>query len=306
MEPFLAFGNGRELFVKGRVISSYRQNRPRYKNGWIKNVFAAIKRYSVSVLPEVEVKIGLGEMEYIVETDQDGVFEAMIPEPEERVEHVTFQLQSASRGKVHNSFLNIERFFAEKGVISDIDDTILISHSTDIGRKFWLSVSKNAYTRRPFPGVSEFYNRLTDQGRNPLFYVSSSDWSLYELIQDFLRFRKIPKGPLLLKDKHINLKNVWKSGGGNHDHKLEKIRLLFAMYPATHWTLIGDSGQHDPEIYQQIYKEFPGRVLGVIIREVKPSRTEEEINQRLAKYPEFFFVETTEEAVAVAEKLNLF
>jgi phosphatidate phosphatase APP1 len=32
--------------------------------------------------------------------------------------------------------------------------------------------------------------------------------------------------------------------------------------------LIGDSGQHDPEIYSQVVRENPGRVLAVYIRNV--------------------------------------
>jgi len=305
VEPFLAFGNGRELFFKGRVISAYKQSRPRSKNNWLKNIFAAFRRYSVTTLPAVNVRIGLGSSEWIVVTDQDGVFEAMVPESEENVTQVTFRLEDIPGTKVKDATLEIQRIFAERGVISDIDDTILISHSTDIGRKFWLSISKNAYTRRPFPGVSDFYERLTHNGTYPVFYVSSSDWSLYYLIRDFLRFRKIPAGPILLKDQHINLRNIWKSGGGSHEHKLEKIRLLFTMFPATKWVLIGDSGQHDPEIYHQIGEEFPGKVSAVIIRVVNPSKEEALTNSRLEKYPEFFFVRTTEEAISVAEKHNL-
>jgi phosphatidate phosphatase APP1 len=306
VEPFLAFGNGRELFLKGRVISAFKQSRPRSKNNWVSNIFAAYRRYSVTTIPEVKVKIELGATEWIVETDPDGVFEAMLPDTEEGIAHVTFELVDTTASVVKGASLEIQRFFAERGVVSDIDDTILISHSTEIGRKFWLSISKNAYTRRPFPGVSDFYKRLTQYGKYPLFYVSSSDWSLYYLIRDFLRFRKIPAGPILLKDNHINLKNIWKSGGGSHEHKLEKIRLLFTMFPAIKWILIGDSGQHDPEIYHQIGEEFPGKILAVIIRVVNPTKDESKINSRLEKYPEFFFVKNTDEAISVAEKLDLF
>jgi phosphatidate phosphatase APP1 len=31
---------------------------------------------------------------------------------------------------------------------------------------------------------------------------------------------------------------------------------------------VGDSGQEDPEIYREIVKEYPGRVLGIFIRDV--------------------------------------
>ena len=306
IEPFLAFGNGKELYVKGRVISAYKQSRPRSKNGWLKNVVATVRRYSVTPLPGVKVKIGLGESELVVETDQDGVFETMIAETAEQVNYVTFQLESTIGVRVRNAYLEVQRFFCEKAVISDIDDTVLISHSTDIGKKLWLSVSKNAYSRRPFPGVSAFYQKLIHGGECPLFYVSSSDWSLFDLIRDFLRFRGIPPGPLLLKDQHLNLKNVWKSGGGGHYHKLDKLRLLFDMFPATNWILIGDSGQHDPEIYHEISKEYPGRVLAVFIRVANASKRGDEIKQRIEKYPEVFFVDSTEEAITLAEEHGLF
>jgi phosphatidate phosphatase APP1 len=306
IEPFLAFGNGKELFVKGRVISAYKQSRPRSKNNWLKNIFAAVRRYSVTTLPDVQVKIGLGETELIVETDQEGVFEAMIAESDQQIDQVTFRLEPIPGIQVQNAVLDIQRFFTERAVISDIDDTILISHSTDIGKKLWLSISKNAYTRRPFPGVSDFYQKLTHHGKYPQLYVSSSDWSLFDLIRYFLRFRKIPAGPLLLKDQHVNLKNIWKSGGGSHDHKMEKIRLLFSMFPNMSWILIGDSGQHDPEIYHEISMEYPGRILAVVIRVVNPSKREDDINKRLDKYSKFFFVKTTEEVMIVAEKQKLF
>ncbi|GAA0881148.1 App1 family protein [Algoriphagus jejuensis] len=306
VEPFLAFGNGKDLLLKGRVISAYKQSRPRAKNNWLKNLFAAVRRYSVTTLPNVQVNIGLGENQLVVETDQDGIFEAMMPDPGELVSQASFELDRIPGIKVKDAVLDIQRFYSERAVISDIDDTILISHSTVIGKKFWLSVSKNAYTRRPFPGVSDFYQKLTHQGKHPLFYVSSSDWSLFDLIKDFLRFREIPLGPLLLKDQHVNLKNIWKSGGESHLHKLEKIRMLFSMFPHTNWVLIGDSGQHDPEIYQEVWMEYPGRILAVVIRVVNPSKQEDEVKRRLEKFPQFFFVKTTEEAIKVAEKEKLF
>src|SRR5690554_2745753 len=187
------------------------------------------------------------------------------------------------------------------GIISDIDDTILISHATQIGKKFWLSISKNAYTRRPFPGVSELYEILSGSGNNPVFYVSSSDWSLNDLIKDFLNYRQIPSGPLLLKDLHINLRNIWRSGGGSHLHKEEKIQLLLNLYKGMKFILIGDSGQHDPEIYASLIKRNPGRVLIVYIRQIKdngPTRKSEMIKKILPQQvPEIVFVKNTKEAV---------
>jgi len=83
-----------------------------------------------------------------------------------------------------------------------------------------------------------------------------------------MNYRNIPIGPRLLKDRHMDLKNIWKSGGGSHEHKVEKIVFLMDFYPELNSVLIGDSGQHDPEIYAEIIGKFKFRVEAVYIRQV--------------------------------------
>lgn len=304
-EPFLAFGNGEKIFTKGRVISAYRQSRPSARNNWRKNILATIRRYSVVGIPEVKVKISLGSIDYFVESDLDGVFEISLEDINPEIEYIYYRILSGSgAAQTKKVKLKIDRFSSPIGVISDIDDTVLISHATEIGKKFWLSISKNAYTRRPLPGVSEFYKKLTCNGEYPIFYVSSSDWSLFDLIKDFLSYRNIPLGPILLKDKHINLKNIWKSGGGSHEHKKEKIKLVMDMYPEMVFDLIGDSGQHDPEIYEEIINEFPDRIKTVFIRIVNPTKDEIGRRDRLEKIQNFHFVRNTEEALEIAQRIS--
>jgi phosphatidate phosphatase APP1 len=307
VEPFLAFGNKQQVFVKGRVVTSYSRKKPTSRNSWIKNILATIRRYSVKSIPEALVEIQFHDKNLKVRTDEDGVFEKQIEVENPNLEipeHVNLRvLEPIEKNKPVWVSKNVQRFDEEEGVISDIDDTIIISHATDLGKKFWLSISKNAYTRRPLPGVSDFYKELTGNGERPLFYVSSSDWSMYDLIRDFMRFRHIPKGPTLLKDKHLNLKNIWKSGGGDHSHKLDKIIFLFNLYPQMRFFLIGDSGQHDPEIYAEVIKRFPGRVIAVFIRIVgdleldRKAKLDAEVGME-----KFFFVETSEQAMELANK----
>ena len=306
VEPFLAFGNNKEVFLKGRVISAYTDKRPSSRNNWLKNILASIKRYSGSSIPSAKVEIKFQEVNYVISTDENGVFELRIGDyqPNEgSKEIVTFKVLEPVSKKSQVAKLEVNHYSGPTGVISDIDDTVIISHSTDIGKKFWLSISKNAFTRRPLPGVSDFYKKLTENGELPIFYVSSSDWSLFDLIRDFMKFRHIPNGPILLKDKHINLRNIWKSGGGDHQHKLDKIELIFGMYPDMSFYLIGDSGQQDPEIYAQILQSHPRRIRGVFIRLVDV--LDDERKQKLSdliNMEHFHFVETSDEAIAIAEK----
>ncbi|WP_268036376.1 phosphatase domain-containing protein [Algoriphagus sp. PAP.12] len=305
IEPFLAISNGKEVFVKGRVITLQKQSLPKAKNNSLSNIWAAIRRYSVTSIQGIQVIVSSSGKESKVMTDQDGVFECLLPYDGER--NVNFRIDSKKdKYQAGPAQLRIDLIEASHGLISDIDDTILISHATEVGKKFWLSISKNAYTRRPFPGVSEFYHRLKVDGGNEVFYVSSSDWSLFDLIQDFLKYRNIPIGPILLKDKHINLKNIWKSGGGSHHHKSEKIRFLLDFFPEMKFILIGDSGQHDPEIYSEIKQEFSQRIKAVFIRQVDKKSADIPGRQQMKGELGFHFVQSTEEAIKIAESLNLF
>src|SRR5690606_19793084 len=138
-------------------------------------------------------------------------------------------------------------------VVSDIDDTVMISHSTQTLRKLRLMLLKNALTRSPFVEVSKFYRALAEEtntsASNPFFYVSSSEWNLYDLLEDFFHFNHIPKGVFLLRKLKSSIYKFWKSGGGSHDHKYEKTESLLKLYSEQKFILIGDSGQHDPKIY---------------------------------------------------------
>jgi phosphatidate phosphatase APP1 len=58
---------------------------------------------------------------------------------------------------------------------------------------------------------------------------------------------------------------------GSHDeHKLAQVERIFEIISGIPFILIGDSGQHDAEIYRQVIKDFPGRVKMVYIRDVHP------------------------------------
>jgi len=249
MELFLAFGNSKEVFIKGRIVEAYKQSRPSDKKSALQNILASIRRYAGSSIPDARVRLEYHGIDEILVSNDEGLFESHLffQEPiDDKADfaRLTILEDEGITAEEKTRRIQVSRIpdHQQLGIISDIDDTVIISHATSLGKKLWLSVSKNAYTRRPFPGVSDFYALLSNQGQHPVFYVSSSDWNLYDLIQDFLAYRNIPNGPLLLKDPHVNLKNIWKSGGGNHSHKLEKISFLLALFPTMKFILIGDSG----------------------------------------------------------------
>jgi phosphatidate phosphatase APP1 len=158
----------------------------------------------------------------------------------------------------------------EMVIISDVDDTVLQSSVTNLMAAAKVMLLENARTRLPFPGVTAFYEALRDgaagDARNPIVYVSSSPWNLYDLITGFMDVQGIPRGPVLLRDIDLGLNIL--SSAHHHDHKREAVRRVLRLFGDVPAILIGDSGQQDPEIYRDVVHEFPDRIRAVYIRDV--------------------------------------
>jgi phosphatidate phosphatase APP1 len=152
-----------------------------------------------------------------------------------------------------------------------MDDTVLQSHVTSIVQAFRTVLLGNARTRLPFPGVAAFYRALhagaSGTEQNPIFYVSSSPWNLYDLLVDFFDHQGIPAGPLTLRDWDFDRSAL--GSGRLHRFKDAAIREIMGVFPELPVILLGDSSQQDPEIYRDVVREFPERVLAIYIRDVK-------------------------------------
>jgi phosphatidate phosphatase APP1 len=135
----------------------------------------------------------------------------------------------------------------------------------------WRLFVADAQSRVAFPGVVSLYRALHrgvsgDEG-NPMLYVSRAPWGIYSMLEEFFDLHGIPVGPVLfLREWGISWHSPLPRKAA--DHKQELIRNMLELYSDLPFVLIGDSGQHDPEVYRQIVEEHPGRVLAVYIRNV--------------------------------------
>jgi phosphatidate phosphatase APP1 len=89
---------------------------------------------------------------------------------------------------------------------------------------------------------------------------------MYDVIAEFLELKEIPSGPILLRDWDLNIASL--QAAHLRRHKEPLIREILSSYPALPFVLIGDTSQHDPEIYRAITHEFGGRILAIYIRDV--------------------------------------
>ena len=274
VQPYRWYGTPDRLAVRGRVLRDNGLSAALDEDSLWDNLLNSYRRFSSDEVPFAQLRVRFGEQVVDVETDEEGYFSAEI--------HTTQPLapgwHSAEVILPDDAITVAECLVvddsAEFGVISDIDDTILETHATNLLKVARLTFLGNARTRLPFAGVAAFYNAL-QRGRNPIFYVSSSPWNLYDLLVDFMAEQDIPAGPLNLRDIGIDQNKFITTGHGNH--KIEKIRAIMDSYPSLPFVLIGDSGQHDPEIYREIAARYPGRVHAIYIRDVAADERDVEV-----------------------------
>lgn len=319
--PYKGYGNGSDVYVKGMVIEDKGLTKPEEKQHFLKNMLAAIKRFSGDEIPGVKVRAELLGKSLISETDELGYFSFHFHFEDKEKELFTKQWHTVHFELLDEIVEDQPHIYATEEVriispeqpriiISDIDDTAMVSHSTQTLRKLRLMLLKDAHSRNPFPGASKFYTALSEgkdkQENNPFFFVSSSEWNLYDLLDDFFALHKFPKGIFLLRELEHSIYKFWKSGGGSHEHKFDKIRPLFKRYPEHQFILIGDSGQQDPEIYTKLALEFPNRIDAIYIRRIR-SKSYVEKNTELYKKLEevqtsYLEVKHTHEAAQHASK----
>lgn len=167
-------------------------------------------------------------------------------------------------------------FRTQYAFISDIDDTFLISHSSNLRKRLYVLLTKNARTRKPFDGVVQHYKLLSMSNTSadmphPFFYVSSSEWNLYDYIKEFCRNYELPEGVFLLnqlKQWHQFLK----TGQGKHTGKFMRIARLLKEFPHQKFVLLGDDTQEDPVIYTAVVEAFPNQIISVYLRHVRKDR----------------------------------
>ncbi|MGZ5243132.1 MAG: App1 family protein [Bacteroidia bacterium] len=277
---YRSYGSHKEIHVRGRVMEDKGITKSADNDTIWDNILNMYKRFESDEVPGARLSIQFDGKKYETISDDEGYFyfdiipDSPFPEDQHWFEAEIELLESPIpfTGKVSTvALIYIPPRNAEFGIISDIDDTVIESFATNRLKMAQTIFLKNSRSRSPFEGVSAFYKALQlgsdGHGMNPIFYVSSSPWNLYDFLIDFLGVHDIPHGPLLLRDTGTTKENIFAK---NHKaHKYHEIERILNTYPHLNFILIGDSGQQDPVIYHEVIENFPDRILAAYIRDVK-------------------------------------
>lgn len=283
VKVYHGYGNDDKIVLFGHVFSLSPIERKKFNSNFWTNALSMIRSFMLIPIPNARVRAVWNNITFEDKTAHDGFFRIEctgtinVPPGLHKI-MVQYIKQGLDRQIVIAEgwgWIVIPEK-SQLAFISDIDDTFLISHSASFFKKLYVLLTKNAHSRRPFEGVVKYYNLLAkanmSKGANTFFYVSSSEWNLYDFIKEFCRKNSLPEGVYLLNSVK-RFSQLLKTGGNNHKTKFMRIARIIEGFPTHRFVLLGDDSQMDPDIYASICEYFPGKISGVYLRHVYKKNT---------------------------------
>jgi phosphatidate phosphatase APP1 len=214
--------------------------------------------------PGVAVRVRIGDETHELRSDRGGYVDAVLPAHLPAGWH---ELSIAVPGRLETTTpVRVVGADERLGIISDIDDTVMITALPRPLLAFWNTFVVEESKRRPVPGMAALYHRLRESEPDALVvYLSTGAWNVARPIARFLVRHGYPRGPLLMTDWGPTAQGWFRSGQA---HKRRELRRLLRELPQLRWVLVGDDGQHDPQLYEELADEAPDAVRMVLIREL--------------------------------------
>lgn len=277
--PFIkiynGYGHAENLVIWGHVLTTNVATRKLYRNSAWRNMAHVIKLFFSKPLAHVQLQLHWQNKVYKTTTNTNGffIFEWSTDNIKAGWHTILIDVLSAENNVINTGEGKIYvPHITQLGIVSDIDDTIMVSHSATLFKRLRELFLKNSRTRNIFPGVQEHYMLLANsftnaETPNPFFYVSSSEWNLYDYLTEFFSFQKLPQGVFMLSEMK-QWYQLFKTGKTKHETKVERLQRLFTVYTAQQFILIGDNSQKDMYIYAAIAAQYKNRVHAVLIRNV--------------------------------------
>ncbi|MCZ2822680.1 DUF2183 domain-containing protein [Modestobacter sp. VKM Ac-2977] len=258
---FPGYGASGRARVLGRVLLAPVGTDPGARRdipGW--------RRFLTLEEPGGEVEIALGDVRHTARSDAAGLvdvtLDVALPPGPAQVE-LRVPGREPARATVHVAAPDVRR-----GVVCDVDDTIWVTGLRHPLRAAWRTFARSSSGRTVVPGMALLLTRLVQEHPHaPVVYLSNGPWNLAGPVARFLDRNRFPAGALLMTDWGITPRAWFRDGRA---HKRSSLERLSTDLPGIRWVLVGDDGEHDPEIYQDFARRHPDRVEAIALRRVLP------------------------------------
>lgn len=280
LQVYEGYGHTESLIIYGHVYKGRAARERKYTKNGFQNFRRLIQLFFIKPVPAATVTLVWQDMVIETTTEKDGFFkfEWRSPEHLEAGWHEgLIQLKAADGSIIEEEAARVfVPHITQYAFVSDIDDTVMVSHSATKFRRLKVLLTRHPQNRRIFEGARELYEKLATSYTekdvlNPFFYVSSSEWNLYFDLHTFFNYNKLPDGIFLLSQMKRWFQ-LFKTGQTKHAGKLSRIFRVMEMFPKQQFILLGDNSQADPDIYAAIADKVPDRVFAIYIRNIRSSR----------------------------------
>lgn len=310
VQGFGGYGSEREARVLGRVLMTLTDANRTWlgqRRGW--------RQFFDTQVPRTPVILKVGDAVRIIETDRGGYIDTHVTghnlQPGWR--HARIHLINRSDWREHRDSLlegqdpqnlDLDALTAKAvelgvrldnglivpirivgdhettAIVSDIDDTILVSMVPHKLLALRYILVDKVSSRHAVPGMAFFLNKLQQRlhflepgpGKSselppPFIFLSNGAWNTMPVMRQFLARCGFPRSTTLLRPWWFSADGLPKPGPVN---KLDYLEQLTEMLPQVQWVLVGDNGQRDPEIYAEFGKLHPDNLAAVAIRTLLP------------------------------------
>jgi phosphatidate phosphatase APP1 len=259
IEPYLGYSTPEHWVARGRVLTRLIRPEARAAQGRWRNLLQMISLFLTDEVAQVTVRAPAYDVSAI--TDEEGYFTLLIPRgPSASWAEVEVEAEGA-RAVLP---VQVTGQDARLAIVSDIDDTVIETGAWNLWRNLRTTFTGNLHSRRVFPDAVQLLAHLAEDGANPVFFVSSSPWNLHGFLERLFARAGVVRAPLFLRDLGVGA--VQPVAATHGEHKGSVLDRLLAANPDLPFWLIGDTGQHDAEIYASAAERHPGRILRVTLR----------------------------------------
>ena len=185
---YRGIANNERVIISGHAFEKHKVRDLQPHHGRRKNLKQTVRRFRANPLKMMAIDVSLDGMEKRVRTNSQGFFTCEIKHNLDKPGWYPYELYWKRNDKRFESEFCLSNDH-ETGVISDIDDTLLVSHSTQLLRKMALILFRNAHSRKTIPFIKNWHSYIRDLNDTAhprdFYYVSNSEWNLYDFLVDF-------------------------------------------------------------------------------------------------------------------------
>jgi phosphatidate phosphatase APP1 len=226
------------------------------------NAWNVLSSYRKKTYKRKEILIETQNQNYSIVTSKKGYFFEILPL--KNVEDFKIYDENHNQLFIHQTHPHYFRDLPTSvEVISDIDDTVIHSHTASALKRIFTILFRRPKRRKKVlfsNSILDFF----DENKFRIAYLSKSESNLFGLITAIFRYNEIPVGPLFLTP-YLKFKSLFQPKKG--EHKLDFLHQIILNLPEKQFVLIGDDTQKDMDIYREIVNTYKDQITKVYIRQ---------------------------------------